>query len=602
MIIECPSCTTRYDIKAQLPAEGRSVRCAKCGNIWRAMPMAADTPAAAPMADEPASEKSGSGDVSLEHKPASGLDHENGTGSGPQGFGDTEVKNWGSFEDHLSREEAQNESENEQEREDEQEPEQEFQPAPPLFENTGFSSGLASSKLSIWPERAGEDDATEEQDENRDGGKVRWFGSFLRRNGSKPGSGSDGYKPSAVAGGETIPFPRPNAGAANLQPGETGKHTLDEARAAVRSVFDSLGDSRPSSSGAAAQAGHVQKSAFDTEASGYTNDGDMTSASGWPRARDPAGLQTPGSRGLDWGRESVEDQGFASEPQYSRPGAAAEEDTADEEAPGQWVKSWRAESEADESDPDAELRNVLRSHFGDGRAGGKARERALEMQLSNAGGNFETVDTPRTQPVWRQPALEPDPEPEEPAAAPDDTIIEVSEDDAGFDTRLYREIEDTREQASRPRRRSGTGGLTLAAAWGLFLCVAAGLIAGFFGFRDITAGALPGLAPLYRALGMPVTLQPLMFEGVQYEWTTSENKPALSIKGAVYNRSARSVKAPSFAITIKDDDPALDREYSANLRVNGSRIKPDDRAEFEIELLAPSPSITAVELELRGIR
>src|SRR5208337_1651696 len=46
MIIECPVCTTRYDIKAQLPPEGRAVRCAKCGNIWRAMPAAENGQAA----------------------------------------------------------------------------------------------------------------------------------------------------------------------------------------------------------------------------------------------------------------------------------------------------------------------------------------------------------------------------------------------------------------------------------------------------------------------------------------------------------------------------------------------------------------------------
>ena len=38
MIIECPACTTRYDIKADLPPAGRTVRCAKCGTVWRAMP------------------------------------------------------------------------------------------------------------------------------------------------------------------------------------------------------------------------------------------------------------------------------------------------------------------------------------------------------------------------------------------------------------------------------------------------------------------------------------------------------------------------------------------------------------------------------------
>ena len=38
MIIECPDCATRYEIKADLPPDGRTVRCAKCGTVWRAMP------------------------------------------------------------------------------------------------------------------------------------------------------------------------------------------------------------------------------------------------------------------------------------------------------------------------------------------------------------------------------------------------------------------------------------------------------------------------------------------------------------------------------------------------------------------------------------
>jgi hypothetical protein len=62
------------------------------------------------------------------------------------------------------------------------------------------------------------------------------------------------------------------------------------------------------------------------------------------------------------------------------------------------------------------------------------------------------------------------------------------------------------------------------------------------------------------------------------------------------------VKVPDFVITIKDGDPAFDREYSAKLQVNGSKIRPEEHAEFEIELISPNPSITAVELELRSVR
>lgn len=147
-----------------------------------------------------------------------------------------------------------------------------------------------------------------------------------------------------------------------------------------------------------------------------------------------------------------------------------------------------------------------------------------------------------------------------------------------------------------------TGGLGAGGRWGLFLCVASGLTFGLFAFRDIAAGALPGLAALYSALGTPVTTQPLIFEFVQYEWNVEDYKPVLVIKGAVYNRGRRKVKVPDFVITVKDDDPALDREYPANLNLNTTEISPDERGEFQIELQSPSTSITAVELELRNVR
>jgi hypothetical protein len=131
--------------------------------------------------------------------------------------------------------------------------------------------------------------------------------------------------------------------------------------------------------------------------------------------------------------------------------------------------------------------------------------------------------------------------------------------------------------------------------------LAAGLVGGVLAFRDIAAEALPGLAPFYRTIGLPVTVQPLIFEGIQYDWKLTEGKPTLVVRGAVYNRGHRKVKVPDFVVTIKDTDPALDREYSANLRTGGSKIRPDQRAEFQIELMSPSPSIAAVELELRNV-
>lgn len=39
MIINCPQCKTRYEIDASVvPLSGRRMRCAKCGEVWRAYP------------------------------------------------------------------------------------------------------------------------------------------------------------------------------------------------------------------------------------------------------------------------------------------------------------------------------------------------------------------------------------------------------------------------------------------------------------------------------------------------------------------------------------------------------------------------------------
>lgn len=39
MILTCPACQTRYTVDAaKFPAEGRNVRCARCSEVWHAMP------------------------------------------------------------------------------------------------------------------------------------------------------------------------------------------------------------------------------------------------------------------------------------------------------------------------------------------------------------------------------------------------------------------------------------------------------------------------------------------------------------------------------------------------------------------------------------
>ncbi len=277
--------------------------------------------------------------------------------------------------------------------------------------------------------------------------------------------------------------------------------------------------------------------------------------------------------------------------------------------------AWLAEKKDDaggDSDPDAALREAMRAHFQSPAnrthvAPSLPDEELAKKLETHLKSTAATAAAEQARPsviagLWGKSAPSVDEEMSETEPEAVEESVEVKDDDTVFDQRLYREIEETQEKSGElPRRRRG-GGLALAAAWGLFLCVASGLIVGFFAFRDIIADAAPGLAPLYRTLGMPVTMQPLGFESVQYEWSTSDNRPVLTVSGSVFNRAHRKVRVPEFFITIKDQDSALDREYSAKLRISGSKIRSNERADFDIELVSPNPTITSVELELRNVR
>ncbi len=598
MIIECPACTTRYDIKAQLPPEGRTVRCAKCSTVWRAMPPIEEEQTVPVEPDDFAGESAARAETPVGQENAGGSNSGEGEASGESwssensraadgvGSGTEDLPVSGNFPDAAPDKYWQ-----------------QAQDMPPA----------------VGPASEGQLDRAEAEDEQRDSGKVRWFGGFLRKGGAKVSSrtepGAAGLEGETAA--ETIPFPR--SGPAGERQAAAGNdfRTLDEARAAVRNVFASLGDQRPAASGSVfqvpvtAQADQDRQIGESAEPSGTLRElAALTAEDRWIQDSAGAGPSTEGGAST-WYREANVHPGFTAAPEPNAPGGGKDwtslED-AGEDSPREAAPYGSAQGQplaaADPGDPDAQLRNALLAHFPARRDSADAPSAPETLWPGDEAAYPEEQSQPapeRFAPAWLRPSAPAD-EPDNPLLAPEEEVSEASGGDPSFDPRLYREIEETQEHAQERKRREGTGGLALAAAWGLFLCVAAGLTVGFVAFRDIAADALPGLAPLYRALGMPVTVQPLIFEGVQYEWGLTENKPTLIVRGAVYNRANRKVKVPDFVISIKDEDPALDREYSANLQVAGSKFRPDRHADFEIELLSPNTSITAVELELRNVR
>lgn len=547
MIIECPSCATRYDIKATLPPEGRSVRCAKCSTVWRATGALASTEAAptepSTNSEEPAAQANASNGIAIPTVEESRPYEEGHTSE----WDDAARKEHDAFNQEALRAESRDEA------------------------NLAFGTTAGAPRSDPLP-RA-----------ERDFGKVRWFSNFRRKPKSRTEEVPErdaGTPISAAPEASSIPFPRPVLSGDREPPSlAIDSHSLEEAREAVRSVFSSLGEVRPQSNG---RAFYSPVSPQETDAVKELGPG-----------KEGAGEQEGGASEASAGRQGAW-KGLDDEPERRFPEGLAR---AWLERPS-FAKTEGEEVPGEEDSPDAALRKAMRAPFPsiaseDLAKNMEAHLRAVRDAENDASGMWQE----RSASLWQRQTTEVDPVGEQAVVTEDDA--DNKGDETAFDPRLFREIEETQSQAGEAHRRQQRGGLALAAAWGLFLCIASGLLVGLFAFRDTAADALPGLVPVYRALGVPVTVQPLIFESVQYEWSLSENKPSLIVSGSVYNRASRSVAVPQFFITVKDEDPALDREYSARLKVEGSKINSNERAEFEIELLAPNRTVTSIELELR---
>jgi len=654
MIIECPACTTRYDIKATLPPEGRTVRCAKCGTVWRATPEPVEEPSPALAAETPrvSEDEASAHRAELESREleaeklralvaqaarqraehlasaAASADAEEShphadsesAGKLHADDGPSDVQHGDDArQDEDAAEAAQQAPFAERWRDDEPDfraaNEAEAEPAPaPAADDHPAHRQQDHQPQAAQPRAASETPAQDGEDggeriAQREDAKVSWFGSFRRRRKAKDtAEPTDAAEPAASPQiAETIPFPRqPHAAEAEAaQTAEPELRTLQEAREAVRSVFSSLGEGR------APAAGRSFASPI-TTALGDRASEDQSAEAG-VLARSEAASADTAERAVNNLLDAR--QGDQHAPHGGHAWRAPEDEAEDSQnasseahRPAPFDSSlWAAAPQrapATEGDPEDALRAAMRSHFSDASEDKDLAEEleshlraAAEPHAEARAGDDMTGDLAA---IWKRPQARPSVVAAADAPAPGEDSVDASGDDATFDPRLAREIEETQVSSGHPRR--GFGSLAVAAGWGLFVTVAAGLVVGLLAFRDIVADTAPGLAPLYSSLGMPVTVQPLSFDAVTYKWTITDGKPTLLVSGAIYNSSKRKVKMPDFTITIKDRDPALDREYSAALRSGATKIRSSQREDFDIELVSPSPTLSSIELALKKVR
>lgn len=112
--------------------------------------------------------------------------------------------------------------------------------------------------------------------------------------------------------------------------------------------------------------------------------------------------------------------------------------------------------------------------------------------------------------------------------------------------------------------------------------------------RQQIAGVIPGTAPLFSAIGLPVNMIGLVVEGVKTKPLLQGGRPVLSVTGAVRNVRDEPLAAPPIRITLRDKAGVELATLLADPM--SARVPPGGVRYFAIAM--PDPPAGAAEIEI----
>lgn len=149
--------------------------------------------------------------------------------------------------------------------------------------------------------------------------------------------------------------------------------------------------------------------------------------------------------------------------------------------------------------------------------------------------------------------------------------------------------------ASAERRKMG--GLAVAAAWGVFITIAAGLGGVALHFRENIAARLPGTARLYQALNVPVAAHggKLELANVKYRWALRDEQPLIALEGDIVSRSNSTERVPALVVAIRDADRTFPQKRIETLSTE--QIEANATTHFTIDVTHPPKGVNEIAIE-----
>lgn len=120
--------------------------------------------------------------------------------------------------------------------------------------------------------------------------------------------------------------------------------------------------------------------------------------------------------------------------------------------------------------------------------------------------------------------------------------------------------------------------------WAALLCCLAAILflTAFVAGRQVAVTAIPDLAGLFAAVGLPVHLTGLAIEGVEAERRMEGSGAAIKVRGRVVNVGAGESTVPPLVIQFRDENGAV--VYATGAAAPVASLAPGGAARFVVEV------------------
>jgi predicted Zn finger-like uncharacterized protein len=214
-------------------------------------------------------------------------------------------------------------------------------------------------------------------------------------------------------------------------------------------------------------------------------------------------------------------------------------------------------------------------------AGSTANESPTDEAPPPADADTDSFELAPEAPALSAPSIVPDAPPppavieHEHAPAAPRIAAEATTPDADVETFAARRVR-SRAKRKRQERR---------AALPLVIIGLAAVLAGLFAWRKDIVRLAPQTAPLYAAVGLPVNLRGLAFDGVRTTRETSDGVSVLIVEGTIVSVSSRAVEVPRLRFAVRN---AAGLEVYAWTSVPPRTVlPPGETVEFRSRLASP---------------